>query len=148
MPMTGNGGEPRAKTAHGGSMLPAWTVACFALSVDAVDALIEAVGQSLPTQQPRWIVFSDDMRKLGALATYWEPFAHVAVVMIPRVSSDVIEAAETILAAESAASHSTVWVQPSLPDTSCPPAISRRVTWEGQSTREVANRIVGMLLNS
>lgn len=123
-----------------------WTVACFALSVDAVDALIEAVGQGL-TKQPRWIVFSDDMPKLGALATYWEPFADVVIVMFPGMSTEVIDAAESVLEAESAVPCSTIWVQPLLQVASCPPAISMCLTWEAQSTEELASDIVAILLN-
>jgi hypothetical protein len=125
---------------------PTWTVACFALSVDAVDALIEAVGQGL-TKQPRWIVFSDDMPKLGALATYWEPFADVVIVMFPGMSTGAIDAAESVLEAESAVPCSTIWVQPLLQVASCPPAISRCLTWEAQSTEELASHIVAILLN-
>lgn len=127
-------------------MSQTWMVACFALSVDSVDGLIEAVGQGL-TKQPRWIVFSDDMPKLGALATYWEPFTDVVVVMFSGMSPQVIEAAESVLAAELAGPCSTIWVQPPLQVSSCPPAISRCVIWESQTTEELAHHIVATLLN-
>ena len=76
-----------------------WTIACLNLPLTWVDELMEAVVPNCAVAH-RWIVFSEDMRRLGALATHWEAEANLVVVMLAEPLRHMQEAAFGVMEAE------------------------------------------------
>ena len=89
---------------------PPWTIACMNLPLTWVDELMEAVVPHCAVAH-RWIVFSEDMRRLGALATHWESEANLVVVMLPDPGCHMQEAAIGVMEAERVTLARCIWLQ-------------------------------------
>ena len=89
---------------------PPWTIACMNLPLTWVDELMEAVVPHCAVAH-RWIVFSEDMQRLGALATHWESEANLVVVMLPEPGLHMQEAAIGVMEAERVTMARCIWLQ-------------------------------------
>ena len=89
---------------------PPWTIACMNLPLTWVDELMEAVVPHCAVAH-RWIVFSEDMQRLGALATHWGSEANLVVAMLPEEGRHMQEAAIAVLEAERVTLARCVWLQ-------------------------------------
>jgi hypothetical protein len=89
---------------------PPWTIACMNLPLTWVDELMEAVVPHRAAAQ-RWIVFSDDMQRLGALATHWDSEADLVVVMLAGTGRPMQEAAIGVMEAERVTLARCIWLQ-------------------------------------
>lgn len=87
-----------------------WTIACVDLPVPWVDELMDAVVPSCALAL-RWIVFSEDMSRLGALTTHWAPYAHVVAAALPERARWVHEAAMAVIEMEGVSLARCVWLQ-------------------------------------
>ncbi len=75
-----------------------------------VDELMEAVVPHCAVAH-RWIVFSEDIQRLGALATHWESEANLVVVMLAEPLRHMQEAAFGVMEAERVAMARCIWLQ-------------------------------------
>jgi hypothetical protein len=100
-------GEARAEDA---TTTPPWTVVCMNLPLTWVDELMEVMVPHCAVAH-RWIVFSEDMRRLGALATHWGSEANLVVVMLPEPGCHMQEAAIGVMEAERVTLARCIWVQ-------------------------------------
>ena len=89
---------------------PPWTIACMNLPLNWVDELMEAVVPHCAVAH-RWIVFSEDMQRLGALATHWESEANLVVVMLAEPLRHIQEAAFGVMEAERVTMARCIWLQ-------------------------------------
>lgn len=89
---------------------PPWTIACMNLPLTWVDELMEAVVPHRAAAQ-RWIIFSDDMQRLGALATHWDSEADLVVVMLAGTGHHMQEAAIGVVEAERVTLARCIWLQ-------------------------------------
>jgi hypothetical protein len=103
-------------TADEATSAPPWTIACMNLPLTWVDELMEAVVPHCAVAH-RWIVFSEDMRRLGALATHWDSEANLVVVMLAEPGHHMQEAAIGVMEAERVTLARCIWLQgKSMPD--------------------------------
>jgi hypothetical protein len=86
------------------------TIACLNIPLTWVDELMEAVVPHCPVTH-RWIVFSEDMQRLGALATQWEAEVNLVVAMLPGHGRHMQEAAVAVLEAERVTLARCIWLQ-------------------------------------
>lgn len=89
---------------------PPWTIACMNLPLNWVDELMEAVVPHCAMAH-RWIVFSEDMNRLGALATHWGSEASLVVVMLGEPGHQMQEAAIGVMEAEQVTLARCIWLQ-------------------------------------
>jgi hypothetical protein len=89
---------------------PPWTIACMNLPLTWVDDLMEAVVPRCAVAH-RWIAFSEDMRRLGALATHWDSEANLVVVMLAEPLRHMQEAALGVMEAERVTMERCIWLQ-------------------------------------
>jgi hypothetical protein len=89
---------------------PTWTIACMNLPLTWVDELMEGVVPNCAVAH-RWIVFSEEMQRLGALATHWGSEANLVVVMLAGTGHHMQEAAIGVMEAERVTLARCIWLQ-------------------------------------
>lgn len=92
---------------------PPRTIACMDLPLTWVDELMEAVVPHCAVAH-RWIVFSQDMQRLGSLATHWDSQANLVVVMLAEPGHPMHEAAVGVMEAERVTLARCIWLQSKL----------------------------------
>ena len=134
---------PLQATSDEPTSAPPWTIACMSLPLTWVDELMEAVVPHCAVAH-RWIVFSDDMRRLGALATHWDSEANLVVVMLAEPGQHMQEAAIGVMEAERVTLARCIWLQDK-PRPDPPEGVAAVLLGHEQAVDEAAAQILRLL---